>query len=138
MKTRTIRQGAWFKASPHDVYELLMDSRKHSKLAGGGACSISRKVGGKFSISDGYITGENLELVPDKRIVQHWKAQEDCWPSDHYSKVTFLLRPTKGGTWIAFTQSGVPSACGDRFDSGWQEYYWTPMKGLLEKAQDDS
>lgn len=45
MKTKTIRQTATFKASPHEVYEALLNSRKHSKFAGG-KVSISRRAGG--------------------------------------------------------------------------------------------
>ncbi len=135
MKTRSIRQKAWFNTTPHEVYEFLMDSKKHSKL--GGKCTISRKVGGKFSISDGYILGENLELVTDEKIVQKWRALEDCWPEDHYSVVTFKLTPIKGkeGTGLTFTQTGIPDSCGDRFESGWKEYYWEPMKGFLDKGK---
>ncbi len=131
MKTRTIRQKAYFRATPHEVYELLMDSKKHCSFAGG-ACSISRKVGGKISVSDGYITGENVELVKDKKIVQKWKAEEDCWPEDHFSIVTFKLTPVKEGTGLYFTQTGIPAECGDRFDSGWKDFYWGPMKEVLE------
>jgi len=39
-----------FKASAHTVYEVLMDSKKHSILAGDEA-KVSRKVGGKFNIA---------------------------------------------------------------------------------------
>lgn len=131
MKTRTIRQTVTFKATPHVVYETLMDSRKHASLTGG-KCSISRKVGGKISVFDGYITGENLELVQDKKIVQLWRPEEDCWPSDHFSTVTFLLKTAANGTSLSFTHSGVPVECGDRFDSGWRENYWEPMKELFE------
>jgi activator of HSP90 ATPase len=133
MKTRTIRQTVFFEASPHDVYETLMDSRKHAKFTGG-KCTIVRKVGGKIDIYDGYITGENVELVQDKKIAQLWKPDEgDCWPSDHFSKATFALKAEKRGTRLTFTQSGVPVDCGDRFDTGWQERYWAPMKEMLEK-----
>lgn len=134
MRTRTIRQKAFFKASAHELYEMLMDSKKHGEFSGG-KCSISRKVGGKISISDGYITGENVELVKDRKIVQKWKAEEDCWPDDHYSTATFKLTPVKGkdGTGLYFTQTGVPAGCGDRFDTGWKEYYWRPMKEMLER-----
>ena len=131
MKTRTIRQTVTFKAEPHDVYEILMDSRKHAKFTES-RCTISRKVGGKFSISDGYIHGQNVELVPDEKIVQLWRPEEDCWPTDHYSRVTFSIKATKGSTQLVFTQSGVPVECGDRFDSGWRDYYWAPMKKSLE------
>lgn len=123
MKTRTIRQTVFFEASPHDMYEALMDSRKHVKFTGG-KCTIVRKVGGKIDgkidIYDGHITGENAELIHDKKIVQLWKPEEgDCWPSDHYSKTTFALKAEKGGTRLTFSQSGVPVECGDRFDIGW-------------------
>src|SRR4030065_917774 len=121
MKTRTIRQTASFKATPHEVYEALMDSRKHAEFTGG-RCTVSRKVGGKIKVYDGYITGENVELVPDKKIVQLWKPEEDCWPPDYFSKVTFLFKATKEGTQMAFTHSGVPVVCGDRFDIGWREH----------------
>lgn len=139
MRTRTIRQKAFFRASPHELYELLMDSKRHSEFAGG-ECSISREVGGKISISDGYITGENVELVKDEKIIQKWRAEEDCWPSDHYSIVTFKLTPIKGkdGTGLYFTQTGVPIGCGDRFDIGWKAYYWGPMKEMLARESERS
>lgn len=134
METRTIKQKAFFRTTPHEVFELLMDSKKHTKLSGG-KCTISRRVGGSISISDGYITGGNVELVPDKKIVQEWRAEEDCWPEDHFSIVTFELAAVEKdeGTWLSFTQTGVPVKCGDRFDSGWKEFYWEPMRALLEK-----
>lgn len=69
MAVKTIRQSVTFRASPHQVYEALMDSRKHAQFTGGKA-SISRQVGGKFSTYDGYAEGVHLELVPDEKIVQ--------------------------------------------------------------------
>ena len=47
--SKSIRQTVTFKASPHAIYEALMDSKKHSEFTGGEA-KISRKIGGKFSI----------------------------------------------------------------------------------------
>lgn len=130
MKTRTIRQSVNFKASPHEVYEILMGAHRHAKLTGGKAV-ISRKVGGRFSVFDGYIVGENLELIKDEKIVQSWRAEEDCWPEGHYSKVTFSMKKTKNGTKLIFTHSGVPVECGDRFDKGWKEFYWEPIKRMF-------
>ena len=105
MKTVTIRQSTTFKTSPHEVYEALMDSRKHSKFTDAKA-SISRRIGGKFTAYDGYIEGVNLELVPDEKIVQSWRGSD--WPEGHYSKATFALRQVEGGTRLTFTQTGVP------------------------------
>ena len=129
METRQIKQQATFKASPHAVYELLMDSKKHSVLAGDQA-KISRSVGGKFTVGD-YIEGVNLELVPDEKIVQTWRYSD--WPKDHYSRATFALKKMEGGTRLTFTQSGVPEEFYEDIKQGWIDYYWTPMKEILEK-----
>ena len=129
MKTKTIRQSVTIKANPHEVYDALMDSRKHSKFTDGKA-SISRKVGGKFTAYDGYIEGVNLELVPDRKIVQSWRGSD--WPEGHYSKATFSLKQVEGGTRLSFTQTGVPDEQYDSISQGWHDFYWKPMKDMLE------
>jgi uncharacterized protein YndB with AHSA1/START domain len=69
MKIKTIRQSVTFKANPYEIYEAIMDSRKHSEFTGS-QVSMTRKVGGKFSIYGGDIEGVNLELIPNQKIVQ--------------------------------------------------------------------
>ncbi len=130
MDAKTVKQTVTFKASPHDIYEALMDSQKHAKFTGDKA-SISRKVGGKFSVFDGYAEGVNLELMPDDKIVQTWRASD--WPDGHYSKVTFLLKEITGGTRLTLTQTGVPAEQYDDISQGWRDYYWAPMKEMVEK-----
>ena len=130
MEIRTLRQSATFGASPREVYEMLMDSRKHSKFTGAKA-SISRKIGGTFKTYGEYITGVNLDLVPDKKIVQSWRGSD--WPRGHYSKVTFSLRRIKNGTRLTFRQSGLPEKYYKDINQGWRDFYWKPMKEMLEK-----
>jgi activator of HSP90 ATPase len=129
MKTKTIRQTVTFKASPHEVYEALMDSKKHARFTGAGA-SISREVGGRFTAYGGSLQGENLELVPDAKIVQTWRS--DDWPEEHYSRATFSLAKVEGGARLTFTQTGVPEEFYEDVKQGWIDYYWEPMKQLLE------
>ncbi len=130
MRTKTIRQSITFEASPHEVYEALMDSRKHSRFTRDRA-TISRKVGGVFTAYDGYIEGINLELIPDKKIVQSWRGSD--WPEGHYSRAVFALKEMKGGTRLSFTQTGVPEEHYDDISQGWHDYYWTPMREMLGK-----
>lgn len=132
MKTRTIKQSVTFRAKPHDVYEALMDSDKHSRFTGG-KVHISRRIGGKFSAFDGYSEGVNIELVPDKKIVQSWRASD--WAEGHYSRVTFSLREEEGVTRLTFSQSGVPEDQYGDIAQGWCDYYWGPMKEMLEKQE---
>lgn len=131
MATKTIRQQVTIGALAHDVYEALMDSRKHSRFSGA-AAKINRKVGGVISAYGGYITGANLELVPDKKIRQRWHAAD--FPEGHDSEVTFSLNETGGKTTIAFTHKGVPVDSYASIKQGWNDYYWTPMKKMLEKT----
>ncbi len=105
-----------------------MDSRKHSKFIGSKA-SVSRKVGGKFSTFDGYAEGVNLELVPDKKVVQSWRASD--WPEGHFSKATFQFEDTPAGSRLTFIQTGVPEEQYQAIKDGWVEFYWTPMKVML-------
>jgi len=128
---KTVHQTVNFKAPPHEVYETLMDSKKHAELVAAEA-RINKKVGGKFSIYDGEIEGVNLELVPDKKIVQSWRYSD--WPEGHYSQATFLLEENHGGTKLTFTQTEVPEDKYEDVSQGWYDYYWQPMKEMLEKS----
>ncbi len=128
--SRTIRQSVTLKATPHEVYEALMDSRKHSRFTGSRAV-ISRKVGGKFTAYDDYISGTNIELVPDRKIVQSWHASE--WAPGHMSRVTFRLTPVPAGVRLQFSQSGVPDEFHAAIKQGWIDSYWKPLKVFLEK-----
>lgn len=129
MATR-IQQTVTVKARPHEVYEALMDSRLHAKFTGAPA-RISRKVGGTFTVFDGYAEGVNLELVADRKIVQTWRA--DDWPAGHYSTVTFALAKAGKGTKLTFTQTDIPADQVASVRDGWREFYWAPLKTLLER-----
>ncbi len=129
VNTRTIEQTVTFKARPHVVYEMLMDSAEHARFSGAPA-SISREVGGAFTAYDGALTGTNVELVPDAKIVQSWRAGD--WPEGHYSTATFLLEEADGGTRLTFTQTGVPEQNFDDINQGWRDFYWSKMESSLE------
>ncbi len=120
-----------FKASPHRVYEALMDSAQHSAFTNSKA-EISREVGGVYTAYDGYITGVNLELVPDQKIVQSWHASD--WPEHQVSVVTFLLTELAGGgTHLDFSHVDVPNGSEEEFTQGWIDNYWEPMEAYFEK-----
>ena len=93
--SKLIKQSVVFKTTPHNVYEALMDSAKHAAFSKSAAL-MSREVGGEIMAYDGYVVGKNLELDPDHKIIQSWKAEG--WPEDHFSIVTFLLKPVEEGT----------------------------------------
>ena len=129
LKTKDIHQEVVFKAAPHDVYEALMDPKKHAEFTHS-TVTIERKIGGKVTAYDDYIDGENVELVPGEKIVQRWHASD--WPKGHYSLATFVLKPHKRGTQLIFNQTGVPAEQYQDIFDGWHDHYWEPMRAILE------
>lgn len=132
LATRDIKQIIIFFSKPHEIFEAFMDSEKHREFTGNNA-KISRNIDETFDIDDGYITGKNVELVPNKKIVQLWRANEPDWPDDHYSKIILELTPIDEGTKLTFKQTGIPEDCYEIIKDGWSTYYWEPLKLYLEK-----
>ena len=123
-----ISQTVQFDAAPEEVFELLMDGKKHAAFSGSPA-RISRKAGGSFSAYDDYATGKNIEIVPGKKIVQEWRASD--WEEGVFSIATFVISKSGSGAKLVFTQTGVPEGSVDEISEGWREFYWGPMKKML-------
>jgi activator of HSP90 ATPase len=130
MKLKSFKQTAVIPASPKQVYEALMDTKQHTAFTGSQA-SISRKVGGKISAWDGFISGKNLELVEGKKIVQAWRSSD--WPQGVISQATFTLTKAGQGTKLTFVQTGCPENQLVEIKQGWIDYYWEPLKKYFTK-----
>ena len=133
MPVKVIKQKVILPGTPKDAFELLMDEKKHAALIGD-TVSINPKVGGTFATFSGYATGEFMEIIPNKKIVQEWHAQD--WPSEAISLATFTFKARGKGCELHFTQLGVPPRFTSEIARGWIDYYWKPMKRILaEKAK---
>ncbi len=128
--SKIIHQEVVFKADPKHIYELFMNSQQHAAFTGGGAAEISREVGGAFWCHDGRIVGRNIELVPNKRIVQAWRVK-DVWQDGIYSIVKIELKEEGGNTRLILDHSGVPEEKITDIESGWQKRYWEPLEKYL-------
>jgi activator of HSP90 ATPase len=132
-ETTTIRQTELFPAKPIQVYQALVDPKKHTEFTGSEATS-NQKVGGKFTAWEGYIFGKNLKLEKGKRIVQEWQTTE--WPPDYPpSIVEFTLKATRTGTELTMVQSNVPAEQADSYREGWTDYYWKPLRQYFNKKK---
>src|SRR4051794_13985416 len=83
-----IHQEVDFKVSPARIYDALMDARQFQGVTGM-AAEMHPFAGGTFKLFDGHIEGRNIELIPNRRIVQVWR--ETAWQSGYYSIVKFEL-----------------------------------------------
>ncbi len=130
MKTKNIKQTVTFSAKPEEVYELLMNAKKHSDFTGS-EVKMSKRPNGKFTTYDGYCNGYNIELEDGKKIVQAWHFAEDGWDDEHFSICTFAFAKAGKGTKLSFTQTGIPVHKAKALSDGWKQYYWEPMKAFL-------
>ena len=131
MKTKNIEHTILIRATAKEIYDALMNGKKHSQFTGEPA-KVRAKAGAAFSCYGDYITGITLELKPGKRIVQAWRSRD--WPEGHYSIVTFALAKKSGGrTQLRFTQVGVLADDYADKNKGWRTHYWQPLKKFLEK-----
>ena len=127
---KTILQTVDFKnATPETLYEIYMDSGKHSKATGGKA-KISTKIGSSYSAWDGYITGKTFQLIKGKMILQSWRSG-DFKVSDLDS--TFIIQFEKKGkdALIHMVHANVPDHAYAGIKKGWDDFYWKPWKKYL-------
>src|SRR5271154_1371258 len=118
LSNAAIHQEVEFKASAERLYQALtvaaqfdhvvqlsaaMNSSMKAKL-GATPTAIDAQPGGAFTLFGGYITGRNLELIPDTRIVQAWRSAS--WDPGLYSIAHFVLVPRRAGTRLVFDHTG--------------------------------
>ena len=93
------------------------------------------RVGGRFRWDctdpegkDVTISGEYLELQPDRKIVFTWRLEEDEDWKDHSSLVTVEFFDREGGTELRLTHENLPTEPSrDDHEQGW--------KSVVEKLQ---
>jgi len=136
-----IHQEPIFKASRKRVYEALTDAKQFNKVVllstamksgmapGTKPAEISPEAGGAFSLFGGYVTGRQIELVPNERIVQAWRA--GGWDPGIYSIAKFDLVEEGSGTKIVFDHAGFPKGKAEHLAEGWKINYWAPLEKFL-------
>ena len=124
-----IHQEVVFKGSPKRLYDVLTDARQFSEVTGGAPTEISREVGGSFSCFGGMVVGRQVELVPNQRIVQAWRAKD--WDAGVYSIAKFELTGQGSETRLIFDHSGFPEDQQEHLAGGWHAHYWEPMRKYL-------
>lgn len=116
-----IHQETTFSAPPSRIYQALVDLKKFAEVTGAPTSGESTE-GAAFSAFGGHIAGRHLELVPDKRVVQAWRAK--TWPEGVHSIVRFELHSDGKGTKLVFDHEGFPEGEREHLASGWRTMYW--------------
>jgi activator of HSP90 ATPase len=135
-----IHQEPVFNASRKRLYEALLDTKQFDQIVqlsaamksmapGGKPTEINRELGGAFALFGGYITGRQIELLPNERIVQAWRVGN--WDPGVYSIAKFELAEQDSGTKIVFDHTGFPKGTGEHLAAGWKANYWEPLAKFL-------
>ncbi|MFZ0957081.1 MAG: SRPBCC domain-containing protein [Candidatus Sulfotelmatobacter sp.] len=128
-----IHQEVAFKASRARVYQALTDAKQFSKVTDfsipGASTTISPQVGGSFSLFGGVISGRHIEMIPNERLVQAWRAAE--WARGVYSIARFQLNEAGAGTSLVFDHTGFPQGKAESLADGWKSHYWAPLQKYL-------
>jgi uncharacterized protein YndB with AHSA1/START domain len=135
-----IHQESLLAATPARVYAALTDGKQFdgvTKLSDAAKTmsvnttpsAIARVAGGTFSLFGGYITGRQIELVVNTRIVQVWRAAS--WKEGDYSLVRFVLAPQGAGTKLALDHTGFPADQAQHLAEGWVANYFKPLAAYL-------
>jgi activator of HSP90 ATPase len=137
----SIHQEVNFKVSPQRLYATLTDAKEFQKVVllsdavkkgmvkAPPPAQINAVAGGEFAMFGGYISGRQVELVPNVRIVQAWRT--GTWGPGIYSIARFAFVPHGSGTLLTFDQTGFPKGEAEHLAEGWKSNYWQPLGIVL-------
>ena len=136
MNTKNIKLWTILPCTARRAYEAWLNSKIHGEMVDGNA-KIDPKVNGEFSVWDKTITGKTIEIDPKKRrIVQNWRYEYDNWPKENFSKLTVEFLPFENGQCkLRMRHSQLPAEFADEIESGWKDYYFTPMKKYFASSR---
>jgi len=128
--TKPIVQNVTFGASPAELFRIYTATKEHSAATGSRAV-VSSKVGAKFTAFDGMLSGKNLIIVPNRMIVQAWRATH--WKKTDLDSILILtFSKAPGGARIDLVHVGVPQHDHKGVRLGWPKYYWKPWRSYLK------
>jgi uncharacterized protein YndB with AHSA1/START domain len=110
-------------APPEDVY-LALTNPLTIQLWTGEEAIMSTEPGSEFSLWEGSISGKNLELETNKKIVQEWYFGEQ----EEKSIVTIKLHPHDAGTSAEVRHTNIPDADFDDIVDGWNNAYFGALQ----------
>lgn len=125
---KTLKVKEDFICSVEDLYRALTTRELMSAFTNSEVVCETDPPG-NFSLYSGFVTGQFLELVPSKKIVQKWRLKS--WPEGHYSEVTIELDSNGDTTTMNLTQKNVPEKEFDNTQDGWSRHYWARIKQIF-------
>lgn len=124
---KQIEQTYTIQAAVSAVWKALTDGPTAEEW-GAGPAKVDTREGGEFSYWDGDIHGTFTKLVPKKLIEQDWYEHDR---PERLHKVTFTFESATDATLLHLKQTDVGEDEYASMLSGWDDYYFDPIKKLL-------
>lgn len=102
---------------------------------GGGPAVMNSEPGFEFSLWDGEIFGKNLTVKPNDELTQEWFGGEWKEPSLVSFKLKEINPSVSSGqaaTELTLFHERIPDEEARDIDEGWDLYYLSAIKNLLE------
>lgn len=114
-------------ADTEEVFAALTNSFQ-IELWSGYPADMKPEAGYVFSLWEGDITGVNIEVVPNRRLVQEWFFGE----REEHSIVQIILKKEGNSTLLRLSHTHIPEEAYDEITEGWRDYYLGAVKEMLE------
>ncbi|MEI6748619.1 MAG: SRPBCC domain-containing protein [Bacteroidales bacterium] len=125
---KNIKKYYKINALPEYVFKALTNPVT-IELWTGSPAIMDDQAGTEFSLWDGDISGKNLEVEPDRKLVQEWYFGDQ----EEASIVTIKLHPDGKGTSVELLHINIPDDDFVNILEGWDKYYFGALKELVEE-----
>ncbi|HKL08121.1 MAG TPA: SRPBCC domain-containing protein [Bacteroidales bacterium] len=115
-------------ATPEEVF-IALTNPFTIELWSGYKAKMDDKEGTEFLLWEGDISGKNLEIEKNKKIMQEWYFGEQ----ENKSIVTIKIFEHKKGVQIELNHTNIPDDIFDNITEGWDEYYFGALKNFFEE-----
>ena len=127
-----IHQTVVLPASAESLFEMYLDPAAHGAWSGGDV-RISGEAGAEFEAFGGALSGQILEVVRPRLVVQSWRST--AFHKENLDSTLILNFTPEGNEGrIDLVHLDVPSHDYDQVVEGWQKYYWEPWREYLAQV----
>jgi activator of HSP90 ATPase len=131
---KSILISSTFDANAELLYKFFTDSKLHTEITGSKAI-INNKIGGRFTVWDGYINGEIVSFEKNKKVIQKWRTTEfDKNDKDSILEIR-IEEINKSKSKLILKHSELPEGTEEEYKKGWKEYYIKPLKAFIKKQK---
>jgi activator of HSP90 ATPase len=113
----------FLNASPKEVFNALTNPVT-IEIWSGYPAKMDDKEDTEFYMWEGDISGKNLEIKKNKKIVQEWYFGDQ----PEKSIVTIEIKKEKHGTNVRISHTNIPDEAYENMKFGWNDLYFVNLK----------